>query len=245
MIRLLHPDVPPDATTLTIEGSAHHYLTRVLRLRAGDALELFDGRGSAWDARVDAIDVDAARATLSLGPVRTLPPAPAVTLLQGLPKGDKLELVLQKATELGATCVWPVQCKRSVVQLSGERANKRAERWRRIVEEAARQCRRADVPEVPEPVDLLAAVARLPEDTRVLVLDEEESSVRLGVALAEHAHAPIALVVGPEGGLSREEVAALTARGASTVSLGPRILRTETAGLAALSVLQFLRGQLG
>jgi 16S rRNA (uracil1498-N3)-methyltransferase len=245
MIRLLHEVPALDAGSLQVEGPAFHYLTRVLRLRVDDVLEVFDGHGHAWDARVLTVEPELHRAGLSLGPARTLPPLPPVTLLQGLPKGDKLELVLQKSTELGATRIWPVQCKRSVVQLSGEKGQKRAERWRRIVEEAARQCERTDVPEVSEPIPVLEAASALPLGTLLLVLDEEERETRLGQLLEARPDAPVALVIGPEGGLAREEVAALVSLGGVPVTLGSRILRTETAGLAALAVLQHLRGQLG
>ena len=245
MIRLLHPDAARVEDTLRVEGRRFHYLTRVLRLREGDALEVFDGEGHARDARVARLDAEAGWAELSVAALRTLPVAPPITLLQGLPKGDKLEWVLQKSTELGVSCVWPVACQRSIVQLSGARADKKVERWQRIAEEAARQCARADVPDVRGPVDVLVAAKALEAGTRLLVLDEEARAVRLGEALAESPDAPLALLVGPEGGLARDEVEALIALGGQPVTLGPRILRTETAGLAALAVVQHLRGQLG
>lgn len=245
MIRLLHPDAARVEDTLRVEGRRFHYLTRVLRLREGDALEVFDGEGHARNARVARVDAEAGWAELSVEALRTLPAAPHITLLQGLPKGDKLEWVLQKSTELGVSCVWPVACQRSIVQLSGARADKKSERWQRIAEEAARQCARADVPEVRGPVDVLQAARELKPTTRLLILDEEARAVRLGEAVAETPDAAVALVVGPEGGLARDEVEALIALGGQPVTLGPRILRTETAGIAALAVVQHLRGQLG
>lgn len=245
MIRLLHPDAAKAEDTLRVEGRRFHYLTRVLRLREGDALEVFDGQGHARDARVQRVDPEAGTAELVLEALRTVPAAAPITLLQGLPKGDKLEWVLQKTTELGVACVWPVACKRSIVQLSGARADKKVERWQRIAEEAARQSGRADVPEVRPPTDVLAACRELSPGTRLFILDEEARELRLGEALAEDPDAPVALVIGPEGGLAREEVEALVALGGRPVTLGTRILRTETAGVAALAVVQHLRGELG
>jgi 16S rRNA (uracil1498-N3)-methyltransferase len=236
------PDEPPAQVTLRAER--YHYLVHVLRLGEGATLELFDGRGRAFDARVVALGEQEVH--LALGPARHTPPRRALGLLQGLPKGDKLEWVLQKGTELGAAAFHPVDTARSVVKLEPRRAEERTARWRKIVEEAARQCRRSDMPEVHPPRPLLEAARALAPGTALLVLDEQESSLPLGEAFrACPAGAPVALVVGPEGGLTREEVAALQALGARPVTLGPLILRTETAALAALVVLAHLEGTLG
>ncbi|MFZ5439398.1 MAG: 16S rRNA (uracil(1498)-N(3))-methyltransferase [Myxococcota bacterium] len=240
MIRLLVPGASEGRCQ--VDGERLHYLSRVLRLREGDSLEVFDGQGQRFDARVAALND--ARAELELSNRRVEPAARSITIVQGLPKADKLELVLQKGTELGATAFVPAACARSIVKLDGKEEAKQA-RWQRIVEEAARQCRRADVPRVHAPAPLAAAVAALAPDTAVLVLDEEERAVPLSVAAANASPRPLALVIGPEGGLAREEVAALVARGATPITLGALILRTETAALAALAVLRHLEGHLG
>lgn len=240
MIRLLVPGAAEGR--VSVAGPRLHYVRDVLRLRAGDALEVFDGAGRAFDARLTALEADAA--TLTLGPAREAPRPRAITIVQGLPKAEKLELVLQKGTELGATAFAPAACARSVVKLQGKEEAKLA-RWQRIVEEAARQCGRADVPQVLPPQPLLAAVAALPGPPAVLVLDEEERALPLSAAVAPLGGRPLALVIGPEGGLAREEVSALVARGATPVTLGRLVLRTETAALAALAVLRHLDGELG
>ncbi len=219
MIRLLAPIPTPVPERLTLQGERFHYLVRVLRLGEGAALEVFDGGGRAFSARVER--VGEAEAELSLGSPVARAVAPPLALVQGLPKGDKLEWVLQKGTELGATLFAPADTARAVVKLDEKRAAERVKRWTKIVEEAARQCGRADVPEVHPPRALLEAVASLPEGD------------------------PLALVVGPEGGLDRGEVTALAEVGGVPVTLGRRVLRTETAALAALAVLQHLRGELG
>lgn len=223
---------------MTVEGEAFHYLARVLRVKAGDSLEVFDGVSQAFDAKVTATSESAL--TLELGEPRKAASAAPVWLLQGLPKADKFELVVQKATELGAAAVVPVVMERSISRPKDGAA--KAQRWLKIATEAARQCGRADVPEVPEPCTLNEALALLPPNAQLLVLDEEEKTTRLADAL--DARTPV-LVIGPEGGLTRAEVELLKAKGARPVTLGPRILRTETAALAALSVILHRRGELG
>jgi 16S rRNA (uracil1498-N3)-methyltransferase len=227
----------------TVSGAPFHYVVQVLRAQVGEAFEVFDGAGTVFDAKVT--QVEATSATLSLGPGRPRPAGREFIVVQGLPKGDKLELVLQKGTELGATAFLPAACERSIVKLEGKEA-KKLERWQRIVEEAARQSRRADVPRVLESCPLKQALAALPAGTAVFVLDEEERAVPLGQAFASvPPGVPVAIVIGPEGGLTREEVQGLVAQGARGVTLGALVLRTETAALAALSVLRHLDGVLG
>jgi len=228
-----------------IDGDSLHYLVRVLRLREGDDLEVFDGAGNAWAARIARITGD--EAVLTLGEQRRLPALPPITLAQGLAKGDKLELVVQKATELGAARLVPLQLERCVVQLDPARGARRSERWRRIAEESARQCGRADVPAVEDPTSLAAFFQQARErGEKVAVLyEEQDPSVRLGPWLERHREEPIALVVGPEGGLSPREVELAREHGAEILSLGRRILRTETVGLAVLSIALHLAGELG
>jgi 16S rRNA (uracil1498-N3)-methyltransferase len=228
----------PQPGTNVVEGEPFHYLARVLRVKPGEALEVFDGVSKVFHAKVTS--VEDATLCLELGPPREASAALPVWLLQGLPKADKFELVLQKATELGVAAVVPVVMERSVSRPKDGAA--KAERWLKIATEAARQCGRADVPQVPEPCSLEDALKMLPASAQVLVLDEEEKTTRLS-SLAD-AGTPV-LVVGPEGGLTRGEVEQLEAKGARTVTLGPRILRTETAALAALSVILHRRGELG
>jgi 16S rRNA (uracil1498-N3)-methyltransferase len=244
VVRLFVPLPQPAPAEVELTADRRHYLLHVLRLEEGDALEVFDGQGRAFEARVAQVGPEAVRVTL--GAARQAPPRRAVSVLQGLPKGDKLEWVLQKGTELGATAFHPVATLRSVVKLEPKRAEERTARWTKIVEEAARQCRRDDVPRMATPAPLLDAARALSPGTVVLVLDEEESAVPLGEAFrAAGPGTPVALVVGPEGGLAREEVDALKKVGARPVTLGARILRTETAALAALAVMMHLDGELG
>jgi 16S rRNA (uracil1498-N3)-methyltransferase len=240
MIRLLVPHA--QTGSVTVEGERLHYLSTVLRLTFGDVVEVFDGNGRVFSGTIQSMGSDAA--VLILGEALSQTRSRPITIVQGLPKADRLELVLQKGTELGAASFMPVACTRSVVKLDGKEEAKQA-RWQRIVEEAARQCGRADVPTVALPDTLSKAAQRLAPGTVVLILDEEERSQRLSRAVSSVAQQPIALVVGPEGGLTREEVGDLVSRGAVPVSLGRLVLRTETAALAALAIVRHLDGELG
>lgn len=217
---------------------ARHYLRDVLRLSPGDAVELFDGHGAAWEARVGP-----GFEALLLGARREAAPGgPALHLLFALAKGEKSELVVQKATELGVARLAPWAAERSVVRLDAARGAERAERWRRIAEEAARQCGRADVPEVAAPAPLLAALAAVPDGFRVVVLHGEGGAPLGGLGLEG---APgVAAVVGPEGGLTPGELEACRAAGALRATLGPRTLRAETAAIAVVALLQGLVGDL-
>jgi len=242
----LHLSIPePLPEIVPVDEDRLHYLAHVLRLRVGDALEVFDGRGRAFEATVQGLEPG--KAYLKLGAARAVPLSATrpVAIIQGLPKADKLEWVLQKGTELGAASFLLAETERTVVRLSDERGAGRLARWKKIVEEAARQCGRSDVPGVGAPRPLEACVQSLPPGTQVFILDEEERAVSLARALARApANAPLALVVGPEGGLTREEVGALTTRGAIAVTLGPLKLRTETAALVALTVVRLHDGAL-
>ena len=233
--------LPPDRIgtgRAELTEAARHYLRDVLRLAPGAAVELFDGRGGAWDATIEP-----GYAALALAARRQAAPGgPAIHLLLALAKGEKVDLVVQKATELGAARLVPFAAERSVVRLDAEKGAGRAERWRRIAGEAARQCGRADVPEVAEPGSLGAALAAVPAGFRLLVL-HGEGGAPLG-ALGREGAPGGAAVVGPEGGLTPEELAACAAAGALRASLGPRTLRAETAAVVVVALLQALVGDL-
>lgn len=244
MNRLLVP--PPALTfpTVVVGGDSLVYLRDVLRLRPGATLEIFDGQGRAWSATLAGYLPDGAELSLGGEQGRQFAGVP-VTLWQGLPKSDKLELVVQKAVELGVRGIRPVACERSIVKLDPKKAADRQQRWQKIADEAARQCRRSDTA-VIEPVTTFAEAMRLPPlpNERRLILDEEEHAVRLRDALGGPTDHHVVLV-GPEGGLSRHEIEQAKAAGFTAVTLGPRILRTETAGIAVLAVLQHVLGDFG
>jgi 16S rRNA (uracil1498-N3)-methyltransferase len=234
--------VPPEriAELVRLDPAQSRHLELVLRLGPGAELEVFDGRGARWPARIDSPGV------LRLGPRQDPEPGAAdVWLAQALPKGEKLDLVVQKATELGATRILPLAAERSVTRLDAERAERRTERLRRIAQQAARQCGRSDVPAVDPPRTLTDLAGLLLEEPgrRGLLLDPEEGEVRL--AQAARGASRVLLAIGPEGGFTPAERAQAAEAGFTPVSLGRRVLRTETAGLAALAIVQHLAGDLG
>lgn len=236
--------LPPDQLTgerVVLQGEPHKYLSRVLRLAAGDGLTIFDGQGQEVDARVEATS---ARSTmLVLGARRSVgrPATAPVTLIQAVSKGERMELVIQKATELGAAAIVPVWTARTVVQPGGDG---RLRRWRTIAQEAARQCGRADVPAIADPQPLPAALqADAGPGTRKLLVWEQSTGAPLRRAL-DGNEAAVHLLVGAEGGFTAEEAAAAQAAGFQAVGLGTRILRTETAALVALALVQSALGAL-
>lgn len=224
------------AHTAAVRGEDVKHISRVLRLRIGDCVQLCDGQGNECDASISAIAPDAV--TFETQPWRRAKSEPdvSVTLFQCLPKAGKMETIIQKCVELGACGFVPVQSERCVVVLKPPYEG-RIERWQRVSEEAAKQSRRGIVPVValPEPLKSLDFSAF---DT-VLVAYENERTVSVKQALRSGAHKTIAIVIGPEGGFSEEEIAILTTRGATSVSLGTRILRTETAGMAMLAQIMY------
>lgn len=220
-----------------LPGETLRHLRTVLRLSAGAECELLDGAGQV--ARV-LIQADFTAQVLSVEQV----PAPGcrLSLIQGLPKGDKLELVLQKGTELGVSQFLPTQMARSVGRLKPEREQKRFKRWKKIVQEAARQSGQPYLPQLQVEHSLESALATVDADLKLMLW--EESGQPLDQVLPEICPQRIAVIVGPEGGITAAEAQTAELAGYRAVSLGPRILRTETAGLAIMAILQYLYGDL-
>ena len=214
-----------------------HHLRAVLRLGTGAAVEVFDGEGGVHDGRLEG---DA----LVVGPRREVPPPAArIHLAFALARGERCDLVVQKATELGVGRLLPFAAARAVVRLDAARGGERARRWQRIAAEAARQCGRADVPVVAPPAPLAAVLAAAPEGFR-RVLFYEGGGEPLAAVVDRGADGHL-LLVGPEGGFTPEEVEACLAAGARLATLGPRILRFETAAITAAALVQHLAGDLG
>ena len=221
-------DVAGESIVLTGEEARH--AVRVLRIAPGEIITVSDGRGAV----VEAIVADAGAELIAEVRARRTeaPPSPSLHVFQAIPKAGKLDLVVQKLTELGADVVTPFRAERSVARWDARKSAEQARRLATIAREAAKQSRRAWLMEVRPPTAL--PHMGLPETTFVL---DEGTSARLRDRLPEEPPVTIGLVVGPEGGLTEEEVSSLAGRGAIPVSLGPLILRTETAALAAAVVL--------
>jgi len=220
---------------LTLAAPAAHHAARVLRLRDGDAVTLFDGRGGEYEANIYM--PGRGHVVAEVGSRRDIEREPplAVTLVQGISSGEKMDFTIQKAVELGVAAIQPVAADKSVVRLSSERAAKRLAHWRRVAIAACEQCGRNRVPEVREP--LAMERFRASKDcSKILLSPDGERELR------DLARSPVALAVGPEAGFSAAEESYLLAAGFAKVRLGPRVLRTETAALAALAALNALAG---
>lgn len=239
----VHVDSPlATGSEVVLPESAAAHLSRVLRLAIGDECALFNGDGRDYAARITAMGKRELRVAItSARDVDNESPL-AITLLQGVARGEKMDLILQKATELGVTAIAPLWSQRSEVKLDEARAQKRLAHWRGVVASACEQCGRACVPEVAAPVSLAAALNALPAGGLRLILDPE-GELALGTLTADNG-AGVVLAVGPEGGWSPVDREQLRAAGFRGLRLGPRILRTETAGLAAIAALQSRLGDL-
>jgi 16S rRNA (uracil1498-N3)-methyltransferase len=230
----LHPGA---VVELTAEA-AHHAL-KVLRVGAGDTAILFDGRGGQWSATLSPAG-KALRATLEEFDDTDREPQLALTLVQALPASDKMDLVVQKAVELGVRRIQPITAKRSLIRLSGERATRRVEHWRNIAVAACEQSGRNRVPAV-------APILDLPQYLGVVAQENELRFVCAPGAAGflrdlKTPAVPVSVLVGPEGGFEESELLAARAAGFHAIRLGPRVLRTETAGLGALAAMMALWG---
>lgn len=241
-----HCPVPLAAgTTIDLPENAARHAGRVLRLRAGDEIVLFDGNGGEYGARI--ADVERDRVTAEIGDRHAIDrEAPiGVTLVQALQSGDKMDLTIQKAVELGAVGIVPVAARRSVLRLEGERAKKRVEHWRGVAVAACEQSGRNRVPVIAEIEALNRWLERPAVANSMRLMLAPGAGATLAALPRPTADTRIELLIGAEGGLAPEELDKATQAGFIGVRLGPRILRTETAGLAALAAMQCLWGDFG
>ncbi len=223
-----------------LDEKASHHLSRVLRLKAGDGLILFNGRGGEYRAVLTQADKPAWARVEQYIEAEREPPL-AITLIQGVSRGERMDYTLQKGVELGIDRLVPVTSARSVVRLRGGRAEKRRQRWRDIVRAAAEQSGRNRLPSVAPIQTLSQALSSELTGTALLLVPDGDKSLPEIPPLAGE----LTLLAGPEGGLNGQEIASARQAGFTPVRLGPRTLRTETAGIAALAIIQALWGDLG
>lgn len=239
----IHVDQPlSPGLEVELGPSASEHVARVLRLGVGDPVILFNGDGCDYAGVLSTVGKRGVQVRVGAGQALHNESPLALSLAQGVARGDKMDLVVQKATELGVVQIVPLLTERSDVKLDPARSEKRLLHWRAVAASACEQCGRARVPEVLPAQSLSNWLASLAGDrrSRLALLPHGTLSAR------EVAFAPAGgvLVAGPEGGLGERDVVALSAAGFDGLALGPRILRTETAGLAALAALQALHGDL-
>lgn len=231
--------------TATITGELYRHMARVLRLKQGSEVKLTDDSGRQLCGVIE--EVGAKSLTVRITATEQEPEQEQglrITLYQGLPKGEKLDLILQKCTELGVAEVVTFDADRSIVKLRGERSAGRLERCEKIVQEAARQSGRRFAPKVVIGGSLDVVLREAAQTVKLLLWEGEQTTGLRETFEGYLSPESVAIVVGPEGGLSAEEVRQAIACGFTPVSLGRRILRTETAGLAMLSILQFYWGDI-
>jgi 16S rRNA (uracil1498-N3)-methyltransferase len=225
----------------TLHGAAANHVARVLRLRVGDAVVLFNGDGCDYAGRVAALRAGEVEVELLARNAGTPESPISLTLMQGVARGERMDLVVQKATELGVAQIVPVLAARSVVRLDRRQAERKLEHWRAVAVSACEQSGRARLPVIEAPAALDEALLLVPGGGCRVTLSPGAGTPLTSLAAGTTA---ITLLIGPEGGLTDAEVGLATGAGFERRSLGPRILRTETAALAALAVLQATAGDL-
>lgn len=232
---------------LTLSAADRHHLIDVLRLVPGDRIVVVDPSGREAEATLRQLTAD--RIVGDVDAPITRPRRPRVVLAPAVSRRERMELVVQKATELGVAEIWPLLTARCIVRLDEQRGQRRSERWRRIAEEAAKQSQRSDVPLVREPMRLEDLAEEAGRFGAVLVPWEEAGGgLGIGDALDEagiEADGRVLVVIGPEGGLEESEVALLEAAGGAVVTLGDTILRTETAAIVVVALASYELGALG
>ena len=232
---------PSAGTPIAIDSRQRHYLLRVLRLGRGAAVELFDGQGRRWKALLEGHDEDTHLIVGARVPGTTAS-ALDIRLGQCLSSAERMDWTLEKAVELGVRTITPLQSARSQIRLDASRASRKLEHWRAIAEAACMQSGRDDIPDV-QPVTSIASWLTTSSDALRLVLSPEAQTSLSTVARERLSKdQPLQLLVGPESGLAESELDLAQQAGYIAVRLGPRVLRTETAGLAAIAALQALAG---
>jgi 16S rRNA (uracil1498-N3)-methyltransferase len=242
--RVFTSDLDPHGRTpVALDARAAHHLRTVLRLRAGERVRLFDGRG--WDLEAELTEVPR-RGAVRARPLRRIEvdnesPLP-VTLCQGISRGERMDFALQKSVELGVARIVPLWTERSARRFTGPRMERRLAHWRGVIVSACEQCGRARIPELVPPLELEELEAPRDPGLAALWLDPAAGE---GLGTLPEAPRAVWLVAGPEGGFSERERGRLRRAGFHAVRLGPRVLRTETAALAALAAVQTRWGDLG
>ncbi len=240
LTRLFVPAALPPGAVIELPADAATHVAKVLRARSGDALVLFNGDGREAAAVVDA--VRGSRVSVAVGessPVDRESPL-AVTLLQCVPRGDRMDMIVQKATELGVARIVPILSQRSLVRLDGRQADAKCLHWRAVATSACEQCGRNRLPVIDAPRRLRDYLGAAPADGLRLLLDPEAAAY----GDRETRNDAVEVAIGPEGGFSEEETEAFRVTGFQAVRLGPRVLRAETAAIAALVWLQTRIGDL-
>lgn len=229
-----------------IKGEDVKHIKNVLRLDIGEIINISNCEGKEYLAEITEIEKDYVEAVIKEEFESKSEPPIQIILYQGLPKSSKMDLIIQKATELGVVEIVPLITKRTVVKVEGEKKElKKLERWKRIAKEASKQCKRGIIPVVSKIITFNEMIDRLKDEEFILVPYENEMKIGLKDILRTYKKGKINIIIGPEGGFEEEEIEKLKEINAHIISLGPRILRTETAGFTTISVVMYELGDLG
>jgi 16S rRNA (uracil1498-N3)-methyltransferase len=224
--------------SVLIDGDNHDHLAKSLRMRIGEHLVVCDGRQTDYEAEIVEVGKNQTQIRLLSSQVNKAESPARITLYQGMPKGQKMDLIVQKSVEAGVASIVPIYTKRSIPQ--GSDKEKKSARWNRIALEAAKQSGRGIVPQVEEALEWKDTIGRLMEHELVLVAYEEQKEQGLKAILQQRpTPSSVGIIIGPEGGFDPEEIAMLKSFGVHPIGLGPRILRTETAAITLLSMMVY------
>jgi 16S rRNA (uracil1498-N3)-methyltransferase len=239
----LYQDISPlePGQTVSLDAKASHHLTRVLRTRKDSEVILFNGDGHEYPSTL--LDENSKKCCVRINEKRNVQnESPLnITLLQGISRSDRMSACLQKSTELGINAIIPVICEKTKINLKGDQATKKQQHWKQIIISACEQSGRCVIPEL-KPITTYEAALSLENSSFKIILDPDSKT---GINNLEKPDSDICLMVGPEGGLTQNEIDAAVKNNFTGISLGPRILRTETAGPACIAAMQVLWGDLG
>ncbi|MFW5972096.1 MAG: 16S rRNA (uracil(1498)-N(3))-methyltransferase [Bacillota bacterium] len=231
-----------------IMGSDFNHISHSLRMQSGDKFIVNSGDGLDHLVEIQEISNDVVIAEIIKSQKNSNEPDISITLAQAIPKKSNMDLIVQKCTEIGINSIIPIETSRTIVKLNGKKLERRIYRWQKIAEEAAKQSRRGKIPLIDDLYDLRKLHTRFEEYNLVLVLWEDEESIGIRERLQQNndlEKMKILIIIGPEGGFSVDEIDYIKDKGGFSVTLGPRILRTETAGFVALTSILYQAGELG
>lgn len=239
--RIYHPESLTDFSELSLSEDAANHVGRVLRMQPGQLLQLFDGSNQVFAATITQVDKKSVRVKLAAGEISDNESPLNLHLGQVMSRGEKMEFTIQKSIELGVNTITPLLSERCGVKLDGERLSKKLQQWQKIAVAACEQCGRNRVPEIREVMSLEQWCAEQDDSLKLNLHPRASHSINtLPLPVTD-----VRLLIGPEGGLSADEIAMTTGYGFTDILLGPRVLRTETTALTAITALQVRFGDLG
>ena len=249
MHRFYVQDIDTAGQVITLKDSIARQIKNVLRLEAGDRVQLFNGTGDEWEAEISRVDKNEISTTL-ISTRKTIPePSTKITMILGLARPERIELAIQKCSELGAVKFIPVISERVQGGNSGTPSPQRLKRWQRIAIESAELSRRAVIPLIAQPISLMEAINQNLIKQNVLCMWEESTdeskSLKAALKSLEKHPESLTVLIGPPGGFSQKEALSIQTTGAQLVSLGPRVLRSETAAITVISAILYEMGDLG